>query len=372
MTILWIPGPVQVRDEILAIQAEPMIGHRAPQMAELIERIDPHLPHLFGFDPDRGARAGVASGSATSLMEAALVGTGQRVLSIVGGAFAKRWYDIARTLGKHTHALEIEWGHAPDVEHVLATIEREGPFDALTVVANETSTGVVTPLEPLASALRKHAPDTHLLADCVTLAAGQPVGLDRVGIDFALTGSQKALALPPGLALCAASARYQERARGLERRSWYLDPLRVLDGQEQRKTPTTPAISLYQALALQLEQISAGHLEGGASSPAEGWAKRFARHERLQQRTLAWASTHELCAFPAREEWNSRTVSCIAAGSLDVAAFTKALEARGFKISNGYGDLKGRTFRIGHMGDHSEAGLEDLLAAADEAIAEQR
>lgn len=372
MTILWIPGPVQVRDEILAIQAEPMIGHRAPQMAELIERIDPHLPHLFGFEPGSGARGGVASGSATSLMESALVGAGERVLSIVGGAFAKRWYDIARTLGKHTHGLEIEWGHAPDTDHVLATIEREGPFDAVTVVANETSTGVVTPLEPLAAALREHAPDTHLLADCVTLAAGQPVGLDRVGIDFALTGSQKALALPPGLALCAASARYQERARSVERRSWYLDPLRVLDGQEQRKTPTTPAISLYQALALQLEQISAGHLEGGANSPAEGWAKRFARHERMQRRTLAWASTHELCAFPAEQEWNSRTVSCIAAHGLDVAAFAKALDARGFKISNGYGDLKGKTFRIGHMGDHLESGLEDLLAAADEAIAEQR
>jgi len=372
MTILWIPGPVQVRDEILAVQAEPMIGHRAPQMAELIERIDPHLAHLFGFDPANGARAGVASGSATSLMEAALVGAGERVLSIIGGAFAKRWYDVARTLGKHTHALEVEWGHAPDTDLVIETLEREGPFDAITVVANETSTGVVTPLEPLSRALRDHSPDTHLLADCVTLAAGQPVDLDRVGIDFALTGSQKALALPPGLALCAASARYVERAQGLERRSWYLDPLRVLDGQRDRKTPTTPAISLYQALALQLEQISAGHLEGGANSPAEGWAKRFARHERMQARTLEWAGEHGMCAFPAKAEWNSRTVSCIAAGSLDVGAFAAHLEAAGFKISNGYGDLKGTTFRIGHMGDHTESGLEDLLTAASAAVAAQR
>ncbi|QDU85192.1 Soluble hydrogenase 42 kDa subunit [Planctomycetes bacterium Pla163] len=372
MTILWIPGPVQVRDEILDAQALPMIGHRAPEMAELIERIDPHLPHLFGFDPANGARAGVASGSASSLMEAALHGCGQRVLSVVGGAFAKRWYEIARTLGKHTHALEVVWGHAPDTETVLATIDREGPFDAVTVVANETSTGVVTPLGPLAAALRENSPETHLLADCVTLAAGQPVDLDALGIDFALTGSQKALALPPGLALCAASARYQERARGLERRSWYLDPLRVLDGQEQRKTPTTPAISLYQALALQLEQISVGLLEGGASTPAEGWSKRFARHLRLRDRTIAWAAEHDLCPFPARAEWNSATVSCIAASNLDVAAFAKHLDESGFKISNGYGDLKGKTFRIGHMGDHTDAGLEDLLAAASTAIAAQR
>ncbi|MEZ5976606.1 MAG: HAD-IB family phosphatase [Planctomycetota bacterium] len=372
MTSLWIPGPTHVRPRILAAQTEPMIGHRSGKMTALIERIDPHLPLLFGFEPGSGARAAVATGSATALMEAALHGAGERVLSIVGGAFAKRWYEIARTLGKKASAHEVTWGHTITPENLVQVIEREGPFDAVTIVANETSTGVVTPLAPIAAALREHAPQTHLLVDAVTLAAGQPVDLDAVGIDFVLTGSQKALALPPGLALCAASARYQERARSVESRSWYLDPLRILDGHEKRATPTTPAISLYQALAVQLEDIAVGAIEGGAATPAEGWAKRFARHERMQRRTLEWAHGHELCPYPAKPEWCSATVSCIAASGLDVGAFVTDLKAVGFEISNGYGDLKGKTFRIGHMGDHTEADLEALLAAATDAIARRR
>ena len=137
-----------------------------------------------------------------------------------------------------------------------------------------------------------------------------------------------------------------------------------------RKTPATPCITLYYALAKQLEDISSAVVERDADKAlrgADAWNARFARHRRMQERTLDWAAGHGFDSFPRREN-GSPTVSCLRAGSLDVAAFAKGLDARGLQISNGYGPLKGETFRIGHMGDHTEAGLEDLLTNADEVL----
>lgn len=350
-----------------------MIGHRSGAMSELIERIDPHLPHAFGFDASQGAQTAVHTASATALMEAALVGLGpgpgQRVVSVVNGAFSKRWAEIASMLGFEVDVLEVSWGDAVDPELLAATVG-ERACAAVTLVANETSTGVRTPLGPIHAALSAH-PDTLLLVDVVTLLAGAAVDFDAHGLDFALAGSQKALALPPGLALFCASARYMERARAAARTSWYLDPVRLAEGHAARKTPTTPAIGLYRALARQLEDITAGATlptsDDGLTGPA-AWQARFAKHERMRAATLAWGARHGAHPFPAREELCSPTVSCLAAGSIDVAFLAAHLAERGYQISNGYGPLKGQTFRIGHMGDHTEHGLAELLAACDEVL----
>lgn len=367
---LWIPGPTEVRAPLAKLASEPMIGHRSGAMTGLLERIQPHLPHLFGYSEESDYRACVHSCSATGLMESALRGTSGKVLSIVGGAFAKRFADIAEGLGREVVRLEVEWSQSVDLDELARTLESEGPFDALTLVSNETSTGVVTPLEALCERVRTVAPDTLVLVDAVTLAAGQPVWTEKCALDAVITGSQKALALPPGLALMAASPRYSERAARAPQRGWYLDPLRLLDGQEALKTPTTPAVPQYRALAQQLEDISAGVVEGGGFQHAcDAWVARFERHERLRARTLGWARGHGLAPFPSQEDWCSATVTCVSAEDLDVAAFAKGLLARGFQISNGYGPLKGRSFRLGHMGDHTEVDLEALLAAADEALA---
>ncbi|MCZ6596228.1 MAG: aminotransferase class V-fold PLP-dependent enzyme [Planctomycetota bacterium] len=367
--MLWIPGPTEVRPEILAEMAQPMVGHRGPEMTELIKRIDPHLKLAFGLWDDTRARYAVGTHSATAMMEGALLGTGERILCIVGGAFAKRWLGIARTLGKQAVALEVEWGRAVTDEELARALDEKGPFDAVTLVVNETSTGVHTPIATVSNVLQAF-PDTLLLVDVVSYLAGAPLDFDASCVDFALAGVNKALALPPGITVFCASEAYCNRAASVERRSWYLDPLRTLKGHEGRKTPTTPSIPHYRALARQLEDIT-----GGVTLPegerkkrgAEAWRARFDKHERMRARTLAWAADHGLEPLPPRELC-SPTVSCIRAGSLDVAAFVAGLKERGFEISNGYGPLKGETFRIGHMGDHSEEGLEELLAAADEVL----
>jgi aspartate aminotransferase-like enzyme len=368
--MLWIPGPTEVRPEILAECARPAIGHRSAAMTELIERLDPHLAHAFGLAPGSTAQVGVHSTSASGMMEASLRGVGPRVLSIVNGAFSKRFADMGDRLGKQVRRLEVTWGLGVDPAELARVLREEGPFDAVTLVSNETSTGVLTPIASVAAVLEEH-PDTLLLVDLVSYIAGAPVDFDANRIDFGFAGVQKAFALPPGVTVFCASQRYTEGARTQPNRGWYLDPVLVLEGHVARKTPATPTTPLYYALAQQLEDIS-----GGVTLPesqrelrgADAWRARFDKHERMRQRTQAWAASHGLELFPS-EGFRSPTVSCISAGAVDVGAFVKGLGARGFEISNGYGDLKGQTFRIGHMGDHTEEGLEDLLKAADEVLA---
>lgn len=369
--MLWIPGPTEVRPELLAECSRAMIGHRSPAMRETIERLDPGLRLAFGLAEGSRATVAVHSASATAMMEAGLLGAGPRVLALVNGAFSKRFAEIAELVGKEVARLEVPMGAAHALEDVARALAEKGPFDALTVVSNETSTGVRTDFAALGALLREQHPDTHLLVDLVSYIAGAPVDFDAAGMDWGFAGIQKAFALPPGIAVVCASERFMERARQRERGSFYLDPVRFVDGHVARKTPATPAIPHYYALARQLEDIGAGvtlPADEQHKSGADAWAARFAKHARMQARTVRWATDRGLALLPAPEH-ASPTVSCIRAGDLDVAALVGALDERGFQISNGYGDLKGKTFRIGHMGDHTEAGLEELLAAMDAVLA---
>jgi aspartate aminotransferase-like enzyme len=368
--MLWIPGPTEVRKEILLECARPLIGHRSSKMTELYERIDPHLRHPFGLAEDSQARVAVHSTSATGLMEAALLGAGKKTLALVNGAFSKRWFQIAQLTGKDAHAIEVPWGEAIQPERLADELARNGPFDAVTLVSNETSTGVLAPIAALAAVLERH-PGTMVLVDLVSYLAGAPVDFDGWSFDFAFAGVQKALALPPGISVLCASPRYLESARTRERRGFHLDPVRIVDGHVERKPAATPCIPLHYALARQLEDISAGKmLPAGSNVPAgrAAWTARYEVHSRMRARTLEWAGENGLEPLPQRELC-SPTVSCIRAGKLDVARFVAGLKERGHEISNGYGDLKGKTFRIGHMGDHTEEELEALLGASDEVLA---
>jgi len=367
---LWIPGPTEVRREILAECARPMIGHRGSAMTALIERMDPGLKLAFGLAAESTAHVAVHTCSATGIMEASLKGVGPRVLCAVNGAFSKRWHEIAGTLGKDAVAVEVPLGGAVSPAEIDRALSERGPFDALTLVSNETSTGVRTPLAPIARVLEKH-PQTMFLVDLVSYIAGAPVDFDRNRIDLGFAGVQKAFALPPGITVLCASQRYLDAARTQKHRGFYLDPIKIVEGHEKRATPCTPAIGLYFALARQLEDITAGvalPARARGKSGRAAWEARFDEHVRMQQTTEAWAGSLGLEMLPAPEHL-SPTISCVKAGALDVAKLIAGLKERGHEIGNGYGDLKGKTFRIGHMGDHTEAGLAEMLALADEVVA---
>jgi len=368
---LWIPGPTEVRPSILAQLARPPIGHRSAQMKELHLRIDGPLALAFGLAPDSSSQVAVHSASGTAMMEAALLGVGPRVLSLVNGAFSKRFAAVAESIGREVRRLEVPMGQVVDPSDVARALEEEGPFDALTVVASETSTGTATPLGPLAEVLENH-PEVNFLVDVVSMIAAGPIDFDTHRLDFALAGVQKALALPPGIAVMCCSEKYLAAARQRSRPSWYLDPVRIIEGHAAQKTPATPAVPHYFALAQQLEDITNGVTLPEGHESCEGpaaWAARYAEHSRMRARTAAWAEGHGLSLLPAPQH-AAPAVACVQAGELDVAALVAGLGQAGYSISNGYGDLKGKTFRIGHMGDHTLQELEELLAAADKVIAQ--
>lgn len=371
--LLWIPGPTHVRPEILAECARPMIGHRSKAMTTLTERLDPGLKLAFGLAPNSTAHVAVHTTSATGLMEASLKGVGKKVLCLVNGAFSKRWFEIAGLVGKDATKLEVPMGSSFDMADVERVLTEKGPFHAVTLVSNETSTGVRTPLADVAKTLAKH-PDVLLLVDLVSYIAGAPVDFDANRIDFGFAGVQKAFALPPGISVMCASHRYLEGAKKEALRGFYLDPVKIVEGHEQRATPATPCISLYYALAKQLEDIGNGvtlPARDKGKTGAAAWRARFDKHVRMQQATEAWGEKNDLALLPA-PAYASPTISCVRSGGLDVTKLIDALKAKGHQIGDGYGDLKGKTFRIGHMGDHTEESLAELLAFADDAIAAQR
>jgi len=355
----FLPGPTEVLPEVLRAQERAMIGHRGAATEALLGSLDAPLKEVF-----RTANpVMIAATSATGFMEAAIRnGVRRRVLCLVNGAFSDRFAKIATACGKEVVKGEVPWGEAFEADHVARLLDSSGA-DAVTLVHSETSTGVLSPVGDIAAVVRAR-PDVLLLVDAVTSLAGSPVETDAWGLDFVLTGSQKALALPPGLAFGVASVRMLERAKTLPNRGIYLDLVPYDEQIRKRQTPYTPALSLLFALDAQLARIAA---EGGIEA-------RWKRHAGMRERTERWAAERGAklgLAYLPRQLRRSWTVSCLKlpeGGRLVGGAVAKGMEARGFTIGAGYGKLKDATIRIGHMGDHTVAGLEALLAVLEEVL----
>jgi aspartate aminotransferase-like enzyme len=281
-----------------------------------------------------------------------LVPRGGRSLHLVGGAFAKRWHQIAASCGRSTEVLEVPLGHAHDPALLHQRLAADPPVDAVCITHNETSTGVLQPLPALAAAVRDTAPDALVLVDTVTSVAGAELRFDEWGLDFAFAGTQKCLALPPGLVCYAVSERALARAATVEERGFLLDLPRAVADTNAGKTLATPCVPLVYALQRQLERIA-----------AEGLDQRWARHRAMREQTMQWAELEGFAPFVADPAARSPTVSCLDAKGADVDALAKQALAAGFKLDKGYGDLKGKAFRIGHMGDHTPERLDVLLQA---------
>lgn len=352
-TRLFIPGPTEVRSDVLLAQTAPMIGHRSSDCDALIAAVESKIKQVFM----TSNRVYILASSGSGLQEAAIrngVRDGQRVANFVNGAFSQRWHEVAVGCGKQAVKFDVPWGQPvrpADVDAALAG----GAWDAITVVHNETSTGVASPVGEIAALLRERYPDTLLFVDAVSSLAGDWIPTDDWGLDVCLTSSQKALALPPGLAFAAVSDRVLARAREVTGRGWYFDFLLLEKYLAKNTTPATPAISLLRAADRQLDHIL-----------AEGLPTRVERHRRLAGMTQQWALDHSFSLFAA-EGYRSQTVTCIEnTFGIDYAALSAFLKSRGLAISNGYGDLKGKTFRVAHMGDVTETEMTELLATMDE------
>jgi predicted phosphoserine aminotransferase len=278
----------------------------------------------------------------------------KKVLSCVNGAFADRWYEVALSNGKDVEKLSAQWDQPLRPDRVADSVKRGG-FEALTIVHNETSTGLQNPVKEIAEAVRAVAPETLILVDAVSSLAGAKIEMDAWGLDMVLTSSQKCLALPPGLALGAVSDRAMKRAEKIENRGWYFDLVRMEKHRLKDSSPATPAMSLIFALDKQLDRIL-----------AEGLENRFARHAAMARRLQDWAEEHDLSMY-APEGFRSQTVTTLKnERKWDISALNKFLLARGMRIANGYGALKNITFRIAHMGEIQMADIDELLGAMEE------
>lgn len=354
MAPLFVPGPVDVDPEVLAAQTQAMLPHRSAEFEEIFHRAEGKARQLF-FTENRVI---ITASSGTGLQEAAVRNfANQRVLNCINGAFGSRWHDVALSNGKNADKLETPWDQ-PITPDLVAEALQGKDYEILTVVHNETSTGLENPVAEIAAAVRAVSPDTLVCVDAVSSLSGAKVETDAWGLDFVLTSSQKALAIPPGLGLAATSDRALARAESVSNRGWYFDLLRMEKHRNKNSTPATPATSLINALDCQLDRIL-----------AEGIEARFARHTAMAVRARSWALENGFGLF-APEGYRSKTVTTVAnTRGIDFAALNAFLMERDMRLANGYGTLKGKTFRIAHMGELNMGDVETLLAAMEEFLA---
>ncbi|GMV06379.1 MAG: hypothetical protein AMXMBFR53_26550 [Gemmatimonadota bacterium] len=353
----FLPGPTEVRPDVLEAQARPMIAHRGASFQALMGEVQEGLREVFLTERP----VVVSTSSATGLMEAGVrnSGTGP-VLGLVNGAFSQRFAEIAQACGREVDRLEVAWGGVHDAGAVRDALAKRD-YDAVTVVHSETSTGALNPVADIADVVRERG-GPLLLVDSVTGVGGAELRADAWGLDFVLTGSHKAMALPPGLAFAVASPRMLEVAARTPGRGHYFDLVQYAENLERLQTPTTPALTLVYALREQLVRIR-----------AEGMEARWARHARMAERTWAWVEAAEAASgvrleVLAPEGARSPTVTAVVPTGVAPTAIVKEMAARGWVVGGGYGKVKDTTFRIGHMGDHTLDELEALLAELTDAL----
>jgi len=349
---LFIPGPTHVREEILQAQAVPMIGHRAKEYSDLQMEVTPKLQQLLYTQQ----RVYLFAASSTGVMEGSIRQASlKRMLVTVCGAFSKRWYEIVQDNGVPCDKLEVAPGQATTLELIDQSLAR-GDYDAITLTMNETATGIMNPVKEIAAMIHAKYPQVLILVDAVSCMAGVKIEFDAWGLDVCFAGTQKCFALPPGLTVCAVSDRARQRALQVPNAGHYF-AYRMMDKHyEKWQTPATPAISLIQALNVQMDSML-----------AEGLENRWARHAQMARFTQDWARKH--FRLYGDERFLSKTVTNVEnTRNIVVGDLNKELGKRGAMISNGYGDLKEKCFRIAHMGDLTMEDMRWLIVQLNEIL----
>ena len=350
---LFIPGPVEVSPKTLAAFSRPMIGHRGEDFKNLYRDIHPRLQTLFGTSQP----VFLSTSSAWGVMEGSLRNLVKRgVLVCMCGAFSDKWLEVAQRCGKNAEALQADWGKHIDhlaLDRQLAT----GKFDTVTLIHNETSTGLMNPLPEICCILAKY-PDVALVVDTVSSFSAVKIDMDALRIDVMLTGAQKALALPPGFSLFAVSPKAWARAETIPDRGFYFDFLEFKKQQAGWLTPSTPSIGHIHALQSKLEEIF-----------AEGIQPRYERHARTNSLVHDWVRKNGFDFF-AEEGYRSKTLTCVKNNrGIDVIKLARDLrEKHHLVIDPGYGKIKGQTFRLSNMGDETEETVSHLINCLDDCL----
>jgi len=350
---LFIPGPVNVTEDVLQKMATPMIGHRTKDASILQRSISDKLRKLMYTQNE----ILLSTSSGSGLMEGAVRSCTQKRATVFScGNFGNRWFKMAEDNNVPADKFEVEWG-SPNLPEQVDQVLTTGKYDLITVTHNETSTGIMNPVGEIAEVMKKY-PEVIFCVDAVSSLGGAKIEVDKLGIDICITSSQKCLGLPPGLSQCSISEKALEAARKVKFRGTYFDLLQIYEYIQKKdyQYPSTPSLSHMFALDYQLDKILKKGLEN-----------RFARHAQMADYVRAWAK--EKFALLAQEEFASNTVTCVKnIREISVGDLNKALGEKGYMISNGYGKLKEKTFRIAHMADATLNEIRELLSLIDEIL----
>src|SRR5436190_13390525 len=292
---LFIPGPTMVHPDVLAKMALPMIGHRSKDASDLQRRITEKMRKLMF----TSGKIVLSTSSGTGVMEGAIRNaTAKRAIVFSIGAFGKRWHELAKLNGIEAD-IHRETDGQPTMPETVDKYLKTGKYDVVTITHNETSVGIMNPIEGISEVIKKY-PDIVWLVDCVSSLAGTKVEVDRLGIDICITSSQKALALPPGLALASVSPKAEARFEKVGNKGYYLDLknlIKYIDKKDHQYS-STPSLSHMFALDFQLDRIF-----------KEGLENRFTRHLEMAEFTIEWANKY-FKQF-SRAGFESMTVTCI-------------------------------------------------------------
>ena len=352
---LFIPGPVKVNEDVLEQLARPTLGHRGKEYAQLHGETVDMLKKILFTDQN----VFLSTSSASGIWEAAIrncVDFDEVVLCTCCGAFSDKWANVARSCGRNVEELKVDWGQPTTVEMIDEKLST-GQFAAVTLVYNETSTGLTNPVYDISEMMKDKYPDVLVFVDAVSGMVGLPMHFDDLGWDVVFASVQKAFAIPPGLAVAAVSNRALEKSKNVPGRGYYFDFQQFAKQAEKSQTPTTPAIPHIMALNFQCKKL----LE-------EGMENVWNRHKEMGEFVRAWAKANfELLCD---EQYASNTLTTVKnTRGINVAETIKTIQAKHNTIfGNGYGKLKEQTFRIAHMGDITLDDLKELLAWIDEEI----
>jgi len=344
---LYLPGPTEVRSDVIEAMAQPMFGHRMDRMTDLYTTIVEDTKEFLDTEQD----VIILTASGTEFWESTTLNlVDEKMLVPTSGAFSERQANVAERLGKDVDRIEYEWGQAVKPDDIRAALEEED-YDVVGAVMNETSTGVRNPIEEIGDLLGEY-PDTYFVVDAISCLGGDYIDIEGHNIDTIFTSTQKAFAMPPGLAICTVSEEAYDRETEKGDSSWYGGFRRCLDYYDRKgQTHSTPAIPIMLAYRKQMKHM----LE-------EGHEARDQRHQEMAEYTREWAREH-FGLFP-EEGYESQTVTCVEnTQGIDVAETVEAVsEEYDMVFSSGYGDLSEESFRIGHMGEHD---LESIKALTD-------
>jgi predicted phosphoserine aminotransferase len=349
---LFIPGPTHVVDEILEAMSVPMIGHRDKLYSDLHGQVVTKLKKFLQTD----GHIYLSTSSSTGMMEGAIRNcVNKKVLMTDCGAFSKRWAEIGVLNGKEIDVIKVEMGQATTPEMVDEYLSKGG-FEAVCITHNETSTGVMNPIKEIGALVKEKYPDVLVLVDAVSSMAGTEIKVDEWGLDVVLAGTQKAFALPPGLCVVTVSEKAYQRSLSVDNRGFYFNFEQLEKKAVKDQTPATPAISIINALNVQLDRIY-----------KEGVEKRFQRHLDMAEHVRSW--TRKNFALYSDEKYLSPTVTNVHnTREIDVVNLNAELAKRGAMLSNGYGVLKGKCFRIAHMGDLQISDVQWLTDQIDDIL----